>query len=175
MRKTLLFVLLFCFFVVGSVFAESKIAVVDVQYIAAKSKAGIKIGGDLKALEEKSVKQISEKEAEVKKLADEISKQKASLSQSALNSKNMEFNRKSVELERLQKDLQAEFQQQYAAQLGEILKELEPVIKDYAKEKKYDLVLILQPGIAAYYNEAIDITKDVLSRFDIKWSKKGTK
>ena len=49
------------------------------------------------------------------------------------------------------------------------------VFTDYAKEKNYDVVFIKQPGVMAYANPAVDITKDIISRFDIKWSKKGTK
>ncbi len=36
-------------------------------------------------------------------------------------------------------------------------------------------MFIVQPGILAYANPAVDITKEIISRFDIKWSKKGTK
>lgn len=173
--KKILLVVLFSVFAFSSVYAEGKIAVVNLQLLATQSKAGKDAGEVLKKFEEKSMEQIKKKEDEVKKLADEINKQKNSLSQNALNSKNNELNRKSVELERLQKDLQTEFQQKYTAQLEAISVELEPVVKDYAKEKKYDIIFILQPGMVAYYNDAIDITKDILSRFDIKWSKKGTK
>lgn len=121
------------------------------------------------------MKKIEAKRAEVKKLADSINNQKASLSPSALQDKNLELNRKSVELERLEKDLQAEFQTAQAKKWDGILKEVEPVINDYAKEKGFDLVFIVQPGILAYANPAVDITKEIISRFDIKWSKKGTK
>lgn len=173
--KKILLAVIFSVFAFSTVYAEGKIAVVNLQQIAIQSKAGIEAGETLKKLEEKSVNQIKKKEEEVKKLADEINKQKSSLSQNALNSKNMELNRKSVELERLQKDLQTEFQQKYAAQLEAISQELDPVVKDYAKEKKFDIIFILQPGMVAYYNDSIDITKEILSRFDIKWSKKGLK
>lgn len=173
--KKILLVVLFSVFAFSSVYAEGKIAVVNLQYLAVQSKAGKEAAATLKKIEEKSVSQIKKKEEEVKKLADEINKQKNSLSQNALNSKNNELNRKSVELERLQKDLQTDFQQKYAAQLDAISAELEPVVKDYAKEKKYDVILILQPTMIAYYSESVDITKDILSRFDIKWSKKGMK
>ena len=118
---------------------------------------------------------VQAKKSEVDKLAADINKQKASLSPSALQNKNIELNKKSVELERLQNDLNADFQNEYAKKLDGILRELEPVINDYASEKGLDVVFIKQPGIMAYANQNIDITKDVISRYDIKWSKKGTK
>ena len=130
---------------------------------------------ELKALEEGAVKKLQSKDAEVKKLADSINKQKASLSTAALQDKNIELNKKSVELERLQKDLQTELQTKQAIKLDELFKELDPVISDYAKEKGYDIIFIKRPDIMAYANQSVDITSDIISRFDIKWSKKGTK
>lgn len=174
MKKSLLLVL-FCFLAANTVFAQGKIAIIDVQAITFQSKAGQKSIEELKGLEQTALKKIEAKRAEVKKLADSINNQKASLSPSALQDKNLELNRKSVELERLEKDLQAEFQTAQAKKWDGILKEVEPVINDYAKEKGFDLVFIVQPGILAYANPAVDITKEIISRFDIKWSKKGTK
>ena len=175
MKKSLLLVVLFCFLAANTVFAQGKIAIIDVQAITFQSKAGQKSINELKSLEQASLKKKKKKRAEVKKLADSINNQKASLSPSALQDKNLELNRKSVELERLEKDLQAEFQTAQAKKWDSILKEVEPVINDYAKEKGFDLVFIVQPGILAYANPAVDITKEIISRFDIKWSKKGTK
>lgn len=175
MKKYLLLVVLFCFLAANTVFAQSKIAIIDVQAITFQSKAGQKSIEELKVLEQSALKKLEAKRAEVKKLADSINNQKASLSPSALQDKNLELNKQSVELERLEKDLQTEFQTAQAKKWDGILKEVEPVINDYAKEKGYDLVFIVQPGILAYANPAVDITKDIISRFDIKWSKKGTK
>lgn len=175
MKKYLLLVVLFCFLTANTVFAQSKIAIIDVQAITFQSKAGQKSIEELKVLEQSALKKLEAKRAEVKKLADSINNQKASLSPSALQDKNLELNKRSVELERLEKDLQTEFQTAQAKKWDGILKEVEPVINDYAKEKGYDLVFIVQPGILAYANPAVDITKDIISRFDIKWSKKGTK
>lgn len=175
MKKSLLLVVLFCFIAANTVFAQGKMAIIDVQAITLQSQAGKKAIEELKSLEAVLMKKIEAKRAEVKKLADNINKQQASLSLTALQDKKAELNKKSVELERLEKDLQTEFQTEQAKKLDGILKEVEPVINDYAKEKGYDIVFVAQPGIMAYANPAIDITKDIISRFDIKWSKKGTK
>ena len=112
---------------------------------------------------------------EVDKLAADINKQKASLSPSALQNKNIELNKKSVELERLQNDLTAELQNEQAKKLDEIAKDLDPVLLDYAKEKGLDIVFIKHPAFMAYTSQGVDVTGDIISRYDIKWSKKGTK
>lgn len=175
MKKSLLLVVLFCFLAANTVLAQGKTAVIDMQAVTLQSKAGMKAVEELKALEEGAVKKLQSKDAEVKKLADSINKQKASLSTAALQDKNIELNKKSVELERLQKDLQTELQTKQAIKLDELFKELYPVISDYANEKGYDIIFIKRPDIMAYANQSVDITSDIISRFDIKWSKKGTK
>lgn len=175
MKKTLLLTILFCFALSSFAFAQNKIAIVDIQLIMQQSKAGVKAVGELETLQKNAISKVQAKKSEVEKLAADINKQKASLSQTALQNKNIELNKKSVELERLQNDLNAEFQNTYAMKLEEVARELEPVLNDYAKEKGYDVVFIKQPGVMAYASDNVDITSDVISRFDIKWSKKGTK
>lgn len=175
MKKTLLLTILFCFALSSFAFAQNKIAIVDIQLIMQQSKAGVKAVGELETLQKNSISKVQAKKTEVEKLAADINKQKASLSQTALQNKNIELNKKSVELERLQNDLNAEFQNTYAMKLEEVARELEPVLNDYAKEKGFDIVFIKQPGVMAYASDTVDITSDVISRFDIKWSKKGTK
>ena len=175
MKKTLLLTILFCFALSSFAFAQNKIAVVDIQLIMQQSKAGVKAAGELETLQKNSLSKVQAKRAEVEKLAADINKQKASLSQTALQNKNIELNKKSVELERLQIDLNTEFQNEYAKKLEAIARELDPVLNDYAKEKGLDIVFIKQPGVMAYASDTVDITNDVISRFDIKWSKKGTK
>lgn len=175
MKKTLLLTILFCFALSSFAFAQNKIAIVDIQLIMQQSKAGVKAVGELETLQKNSISKVQAKKSEVEKLAADINKQKASLSQTALQNKNIELNKKSVELERLQNDLNAEFQNTYAMKLEEVARELEPVLNDYAKEKGFDIVFIKQPGVMAYASDTVDITSEVISRFDIKWSKKGTK
>ncbi len=175
MKKTLLLTILFCFALSSFAFAQNKIAIVDIQLIMQQSKAGVKAVGELETLQKNSISKVQAKKSEVEKLAADINKQKASLSQTALQNKNIELNKKSVELERLQNDLNAEFQNTYAMKLEEVARELEPVLNDYAKEKGFDIVFIKQPGVMAYASDTVDITSDVISRFDIKWSKKGIK
>ena len=175
MKKTLLLTILFCFAVASFSFAQSKIAVVDLQRIMQESKAGVKAAGELEALQKNAISKVQAKKSEVDKLAADINKQKASLSPSALQNKNIELNKKSVELERLQNDLTAELQNEQAKKLDEIAKDLDPVLLDYAKEKGLDIVFIKHPAFMAYTSQGVDVTDDIISRYDIKWSKKGTK
>ena len=124
MKKTLLLTILFCFALSSFAFAQNKIAIVDIQLIMQQSKAGVKAVGELETLQKNSISKVQAKKSEVEKLAADINKQKASLSQTALQNKNIELNKKSVELERLQNDLNAEFQNTYAMKLEEVSREI---------------------------------------------------
>lgn len=164
------------FFAMLALFTASKahaqkLAIIDIQQVVAESKAGKTATSTLKKDADSAIKQVQTKGAEFKKLEDDFKKQQNSLSQQALQNKQMELNRKAVELDRLQKDLQADIQQKEAIALEDVIKQLEPVIKDYAKEKGFDIIMPKQAII--YNSDNIDITKDIISRFDIKWSKKG--
>ena len=94
MKKSLLLVVLFCFLAANTVFAQGKVAVVDIQILTTQSKAGKKALEELRSLEEGAIKKLQTKEAEVKALAYSINKQKASLSAAALQDKNLELNKR---------------------------------------------------------------------------------
>ena len=55
--------------------------------------------------------------------------------------------------------------------VGAIVQEMRVVIEKYAKEKKIDLVLEGKQG-AIYANPSLDITNEIVKRFDSQWKNK---
>ena len=97
--------------------------------------------------------------------------QRSLLSQDKIQKQLSEIQKKNVELERLQNDTAQELQRKEMQHVGAIVQEMRKVIETYAKEKKIDIVLEGRAG-AIYANPALDITDEIVKRFDNQWKKR---
>ena len=122
------------------VFAEQKIAVVDVQAVVAQSQ-------QVKALKQEQAKKIQDLEKWLKTVNEDVAKQKTDDGKKKLTEKyNAEFAKKK---EAIAKD--------YQARLQTIDKSISDTIAQQAKAKGYDIVI--SKGMVLYGGD--DITADV--------------
>ena len=122
------------------VFAEQKIAVVDVQAVVAQSQ-------QVKALKQEQAKKIQDLEKWLKTVNEDVAKQKTDDGKKKLTEKyNAEFAKKK---EAIAKD--------YQARLQAIDKSISDTIAQQAKSKGYDIVI--SKGMVLYGGD--DITADV--------------
>lgn len=171
MKRILLLVFLFGLFSFGQAMAQQKIGIIDLQRVSIESKAGKQLGQELEAIQKKSIEKLKAKEAELVKLQNAFKSQQNSLSKDAKEAKQLEIQRKSVELERLNKDLSGELQQKGIKSQQELTEEIVSVIRDFAIKNKYSIII---PKEVTLYNAGeIDVTTEIIKYIDIKWSKKG--
>jgi outer membrane protein len=126
-----------------------------------------------KSQESKLEKVSGEKQAERERQVEEIRNMRDELA--LLNDESREKQRQAVE-EKL-RDL-AQFDQQAREwlrgqreeALQALLKEIEGIVTGYAKQKGYDL--ILTDRAALYFSEGMDVTEEILSLLNQRYSKK---
>ena len=107
------------------------------------------------------------KETERKKLVDELRKMKdeqALLSDKAKNEKQTVIDDKIKSLQEFDKKAQDELLKDRNDMLAGILKDIEKVITDYAKETGYDIVL--NSRTLLYGAEQYDVTEEILKRLN---------
>lgn len=155
----------------ASVSYAQKIATVDLEGAMAKSEAGKKALSELRADAEKATERAKKIQAERDSLAKDLEAQRSLLSQDKIQKQLSEIQKKNVELERLQNDTAQELQRKEMQHVGAIVQEMRKVIETYAKEKKIDIVLEGRAG-AIYANPALDITDEIVKRFDNQWKKR---
>ena len=159
---------------------ELKVGVIDMNRALNDTDEGKKILVKMKAKLTKENEELRKKQEELKKMQDELSKQGFLLSESARQQKEEEFRSKNREVERFREDKRAEFARMQQRATETIHKGLMKVIEAYAKSEKYDLLVEAgeqatgAPGAIIYYNNALDITDKVISRYN-KANKKQTK
>ncbi len=167
MKKILFGILFFVLFFTGFARAESvKIAVIDIKKIVKESKYGQEIMQKLQKKYDEFSAEIQAKAKKLEELKKEIENKGSLWSKDVKQKKEEEYKKLLEQLTTLQEKAQYEMQEYQKQLLEPVLKKLVKVIKDYVKDKNYDLVLEKnQPGIY-YASSRIDITSKILALFN---------
>jgi len=153
-----------------SVFAEAvSIAVLDMQKVVLSSK----LGKDAQKEIEKRVKELEKTfkadEETLIALQDEIEKKSSVWSEEKKQDKSIEFQKLRRDLRAKQDDANVELKQLQEKQLAPIFKELEVVVKKFAEENKYSMILPSQAVL--YAIDSVDITDRVTQALNAKSDK----
>ncbi len=173
MKKVMLFYLFFIFMCAQVTWGEKiKIGVVDLQYVMENCEAGKAAIEKLK-IEFKSLKQkLDKKKAEIDKLRQKLEKQRLMLTQEAQLDKELEYKQKVQEFKTLYSTYQQKMQIKERQLREPIVKELEKVLKQYGKEHKFTIIIDKRNSGVVYNSPSIDITKEVIVKFNQAWRKR---
>jgi outer membrane protein len=166
MRRTIVLALAI-FLVNAFAFSEVKIGVINPQKIMDSTKKGISIQKRLEKLQ-------GEKQQKIQALQDEIKKLQKDLTSPALNNdarqkKNIELQERQKNFKRYVEDARNEFARESQKEFLSLEKELMPLIENLGRQKGFTIIIdVTRPGIV-YYDEAIDITADVVKAVDAKY------
>lgn len=154
-----------CFFTDVSYPSEQiKIGVLDVQKILNESDVGKKAKSDLEALIKLKQVNIDEKGKAIEKLKNEMEKQASVLSPEAKRNKEDELEKLIREYQRLVQDSQSEVKKKETELTDLILKEIYELVNKIGDEEDYSL--ILEQGVVVYSDNALDITENVLKKYN---------
>ena len=171
MKKLFLIHVVVLCLAVGGAFAQ-KIAIVDLETAMNKTDAGVKANDELKADFEKARAKAQKISTEIETISKDLEAQRSVLSQDAVQKKLADIQKKKVELERLEKDTNEELQRKQMQFAGAIVQEMRGVIRKYAEEKKIDLVVEAKETGAVYAAPSLDITNEIVKRFNEQWKNK---
>ena len=147
--------LLFCF--QGS--SISEIRYVDFKYILNESKAGKEAQVYLKKKLENGIKNLKEKEKAIQQEEKKIIQQKKLISAEEYKKQVTSLREKVSSLQTERDNLLDKVAKQRSKARTELLKNLNPIIKDYMKEKNVRLVLDKKSILLA--DEKLNITKEI--------------
>ncbi len=143
---------------------QIKMGVLDVQKILNESDAGKKAKSDLEALIKLKQANIDEKGKAIEKLKNEIEKQSSVLSNEAKRNKEDELEKLVREYQRLVQDSQSEVKKKEAELTDLILQEIYELVNKIGDEEDYSL--ILERGVVVYSDKTLDITENVLKKYN---------
>lgn len=147
------------------------VAVIDVQRVVEESAAGREAMGRLRKLQEDKVAQGRKLSDELANLRRQLETQAVTLSEAKIAELRKQIEDKQVELQRFQDDAQQELEEAKAKELQNLEKQIMPIINEIGKEKKFLLIFNKFQSGLVYADDAVDITDEVLRRFNTKLTK----
>ena len=138
----------------------------DFKYILNQSEAGKKAQDALKSKLTNGIKKLKSEEEKLKKEEKTIIKQKSVISADEYKKKVTDLRTKVSKLQKDRKTLIENVSKQRLKARSEILKNLNPIMKEYMKEKKIRMVIDKKSMLIA--DEQLDITKDIIKLLNAK-------
>ncbi len=143
-----------------------KIGVINSQDVLEKSVEGKKVIARLQETDKKNQTLMAKTDDEIRALETKLSTQRLTLSEEALVQLSSDLDKKKKDRTRFAEDATRDIQELQQRLYLKLQSELLVIIEGIGKEKGYDLILDLGKSGAVFFNPAIDITTEVIKRYD---------
>ncbi len=157
----------------GTCWAQGvKIGIVDIQYVLEKSAAGKQAIMELKKEGSELKHKLDKKKKEIEKLRQQLERQRLMLTQEAQLDKELEYKQKVQEFKTLYATYQQKMQIRERQLREPIIKALNNVLQEYGRKHHFTIILDKRNSGVLYFNKKIDITNEVILKFNKVWNKR---
>tara|TARA_E500000178_G_scaffold207387_1_gene204815 strand:- start:3542 stop:4063 length:522 start_codon:yes stop_codon:yes gene_type:complete len=153
-------------FLINSTSLKADTFFLDFKFILNQSDAGKKANQALKSELEQGFKKLKEREKQLQKEEKEIIQQKKLLSPEEYKGKITSLRKKVSSLQKDRNSVMENVSKKRSKARKQLLETLNPIVKDYMKEKNMKIVLDKKSILLA--DESLDITKDILGLLNKK-------
>ncbi|HYC22236.1 MAG TPA: OmpH family outer membrane protein [Candidatus Bathyarchaeia archaeon] len=148
--------------------ADVKIGYVDLQRALNESEAGKRAKADFKVQVDKLEGQLKGKKDELDKLKDELDRKSVVMRDDERKRLEDDFQHKRLDLKRKFEDSQAELQKKDNELTGQIIQELQEIIRQIGDRDRYTLILEISSAPVLYTDKSSDLTDQVLTAYNAK-------
>ena len=148
--------------------ADSKIAFVDVNAVAANSQAGKDASKKLQDFQSRKVAELGEKNKQLTAMTARRDSGTGVLNDAARAQLDKDIDKLQRDIQFQQQNAQAEFQDLQTEVQNDFQKRLVPVIDEVAKEKGLYAIYSIADSGAAYVHPGLDLSAEVIKRLDAK-------
>lgn len=159
-------------FAVSPAAAAEKTGFVDIREIMLSSAAGKKAAEDFKKTFEKDKAAIQEKEAELKKLKDELEKQRPLLKEDVMKERELAYQKKFRDYQLLVKDSNEELQAKDQDLSKKLIPDILKLVQAIGEKEKYSMIVDVSAIPLAYFSKENDLTKRVIEEFNKSYKPK---
>lgn len=152
--------------VAAPAFAETSIAVVNMQALMNDSKAAVAIAEQVKTKKKSLQANLDTKEKSFNAEKQALVKSRSSTSKEAFEQKVKEFESKAIKAQQEIQEKNAQMMKATDEALGEVQTNIIDITKQIASEKK--LALVMTTNQVVYSDRALDITEEVMKRLNDK-------
>jgi len=143
-----------------------KLGVVDSQKVLENSSEGKRVMAQLQERDKRNQAELSRRDDEIRELQTKLNTQRLTLTQEALINMTADLERKQTDRKRYFEDASRDMNELANRLFAQIQTELLPIIEGIGKEKGLDMIFDLGRSGAVYFSPSIDITPDVIVRYD---------
>jgi len=144
----------------------SKLGMVNSQEILDKSVEGQRVLAQLQAADKKYTESITRLDDQIKQLQNRLSAQRLTLTAEAAAGIQADIQKKQTERQRTAEDAVRSMQELQVTTLGQLQTQLLPIIEQLRKDKGLDVIFDLGKSGAAFVSPAVDLTAEVIRRYD---------
>jgi Skp family chaperone for outer membrane proteins len=161
-------VILFILVIAGVSYAQqtTKIAIVNSQKAFEVSVEGKKTAAQMQDRDTKIKADVQKMDDAIRLLENKLSTGRLTMTNEALAGIQADIEKKKTERTRYEEDQARDFQQFQANLILKIRSEMVTIIENLAKERGFELVLDLGTSGVVTFNPTIDITDEVVRRYD---------
>lgn len=141
-----------------------KIGFIDVRRVVTESAPGKRAGERLQAQLKKAEADTLKERQDLERLRNDLEKKGPLLKEEERRNLELDFQKRSVTLQRTMGDLQQEIQVKEREMMQDILKDLEGIVSDIGKSDKFTLILYRSQIL--FGDQAIDLTNKVIETFN---------
>ncbi|MGB2906544.1 MAG: OmpH family outer membrane protein [Candidatus Aminicenantaceae bacterium] len=143
-----------------------KIGVVNSQEVLEASAEGKRVLAQLQDKDKRNQAELTRRDAEIQDLQTRLNTQRLTLTPEALRNLTADLQRKQTERNRFYEDAGREMNELADRLFQRIQNELLPIIEQMGKENGLDIIFDLGKSGAIYFSPTVDITSDVILRYD---------
>jgi len=143
-----------------------KIGVVDSQKVLQESEEGKKVMSQLQDMDKRNSAEVSRRDEEIRNLQTKLNTQRLTLTQEAIINLTSDLETKTTARKRFAEDTYKDMQNMTQRMFQKIQGELLPIIEKLGKERGLDIIFDLGNSGAVYYSSTIDVTLEVIKRYD---------
>ena len=145
---------------------QLSIAVIDVQRVVTESDPGKQALQKLKNLQDAKIEEGRSLQQGLTTLQEQLSKQRFTLSEERLAEMNKQIEDKQIAMQRFQDDAERELDESRRRELGGLEGRIIPVINQIGTERGFTLIFNKFQSGLVYADDSVDITDDVIRRFN---------
>jgi outer membrane protein len=146
------------------VYAQVRIAVIDMQRAMLDTQEGHRVKNQLKKLFDSRQEQLNHRQDALKRMKDDIEKQKTVVSQQALQKRVDEYQKAFVELQQSFSEYQQELAQKEAALTKEILVNMQTVVRSIGTAEGF--TVIIDSSAVMWAPTHLDITDRAITEYN---------
>jgi len=146
--------------------AQSNVAVIDVQRVVTESDPGKESLQRLRTLQEQKIEEGRGMRQELDALREQFSRQRFTLSEEKLTEMTGEIEDRTIALQRFEDDAKRNLEEARRTALGKLEESILPIITKLGQEQGLTVIFNKFQSGLVYADEAVDITDEVILRFN---------